>query len=210
LNLTLDQPVWLGVVPVALEQGKDFGRSTMGGKKKVNVEYVSANPTGPLHVGHTRGAVFGDALASLLDFAGYAVTREYYINDGGAQVDVLARSAYLRYREALGEEIGEIPDGLYPGDYLKGVGAAIAARDGGLLRIVQLDGPQCRPYPVGAGGERCVGQHHGGLCLGPRRQRRCARIMGEIEFLSGKCAYPDDHGRPGCAGGDLRHTGQSA
>ncbi len=132
LNLTLDQHVWLGVVPVALEQGKDFGRSTMGGKKKVNVEYVSANPTGPLHVGHTRGAVFGDALASLLDFAGYAVTREYYINDGGAQVDVLARSVYLRYLEACGKPI-DFPEGTYPGEYLIEVGEALKAKYGDSL-----------------------------------------------------------------------------
>src|SRR6202035_909818 len=92
--------------------------------------YVSANPTGPMHVGHCRGAVFGDALASLLAFAGYDVTREYYINDAGAQVDVLARSAFLRYREALGETIGAIPEGFYPGDYLKPVGAALAAEHG--------------------------------------------------------------------------------
>ena len=105
-------------------QGADYGRS--GDRRrasKVNVEYVSANPTGPMHVGHCRGAVFGDALANLLAFAGYDVTREYYINDAGAQVDVLARSAFLRYREALGEDIGAIPEGLYPGDYLKPVGA---------------------------------------------------------------------------------------
>jgi arginyl-tRNA synthetase len=105
----------------------------MGAAEKVNVEYVSANPTGPMHVGHCRGAVFGDALASLLVFAGYDVAREYYINDAGAQVDVLARSAFLRYREALGEEIGAIPDGLYPGDYLKPVGLALAAEYGGAL-----------------------------------------------------------------------------
>ncbi len=100
----------------------------------VNVEYVSANPTGPMHVGHCRGAVFGDALANLLAFAGFAVTREYYINDAGAQVDALARSAYLRYREALGEDIGAIPEGLYPGDYLKPVGAALAAQHGAALK----------------------------------------------------------------------------
>ena len=99
-----------------------YGRSTVGAGRKVNVEYVSANPTGPMHVGHTRGAVFGDALANLLAFAGFDVMREYYINDAGAQVDVLARSAFLRYREALGETIGAIPDGLYPGDYLIPVG----------------------------------------------------------------------------------------
>ena len=105
----------------------------MGAGEKVNVEYVSANPTGPMHVGHCRGAVFGDALCSLLAFAGYDVTREYYINDAGAQVDVLARSAYLRYREALGENIGAIPEGLYPGDYLKPVGQALAAEYGDRL-----------------------------------------------------------------------------
>src|SRR5204863_1874423 len=115
-----------------IETGTGYGRGTAGGEA-VNVEYVSANPTGPMHVGHCRGAVFGDALANLLDFAGQKVTREYYINDAGAQVDVLARSAYLRYREALGEEIGAIPDGLYPGDYLKPVGVALAAEYGGAL-----------------------------------------------------------------------------
>ena len=107
-----------------------FGRSDAGKGEKVNVEYVSANPTGPLHIGHARGAVFGDVLASLLDAAGYDVCREFYINDAGAQVDILARSAYLRYREALGEAIGTIPEGLYPGDYLKEVGKALAAADG--------------------------------------------------------------------------------
>ena len=107
--------------------------AAVGAAEKVNVEYVSANPTGPMHVGHCRGAVFGDALASLLAFAGYDVTREYYINDAGAQVDVLARSAFLRYREALGENIGEIPEGLYPGDYLKPVGQALAAEYGDKL-----------------------------------------------------------------------------
>src|SRR6185437_15384800 len=101
-----------------------------GGGTPVNVEYVSANPTGPLHVGHGRGAVFGDALAALLEKAGHKVVREYYINDAGGQVDVLARSAYLRYREALGEAIGEIPAGYYPGDYLKETGQRLAARDG--------------------------------------------------------------------------------
>ncbi len=98
---------------------KGSARSGQGAGEPVNVEYVSANPTGPMHVGHGRGAVFGDALANLLAFAGYEVTREYYINDAGAQVDVLARSAFLRYREALGEDIGAIPEGLYPGDYLE-------------------------------------------------------------------------------------------
>ncbi len=113
-----------------LAAGHDYGNSDIGAGRKVNVEYVSANPTGPLHVGHCRGAVFGDALAALLEKAGFEVLREYYVNDAGAQIDVLARSVHLRYREALGEDIGEIGEGLYPGDYLKPVGAAIAARDG--------------------------------------------------------------------------------
>ena len=118
---------------MVLEQGASYGRSAIGGGEAVNVEYVSANPTGPMHVGHTRGAVFGDALANLLAFAGWAVTREYYINDAGAQVDVLARSVFLRYREALGEDIGAIPEGLYPGDYLKPVGQELVAEHGNEL-----------------------------------------------------------------------------
>src|ERR1700722_17266485 len=125
INLTLKPSAWSDALRTVLREGGAYGRSTAGAAEKVNVEYVSANPTGPMHVGHCRGAVFGDALASLLAFAGYDVTREYYINDAGAQVDVLARSAFLRYREALGENIGEIPEGLYPGDYLKPVGQAL-------------------------------------------------------------------------------------
>ncbi|MEM9049674.1 MAG: arginine--tRNA ligase [Pseudomonadota bacterium] len=132
LNMRFAPDVWLSVIPAAIRAGPSFGQSKMGGGRKVNVEFVSANPTGPLHVGHTRGAVFGDALASLLAFAGYDVTREYYINDGGAQVDVLARSAYERYREAHGLE-PQIADGLYPGDYLVPVGAALKARFGDTL-----------------------------------------------------------------------------
>src|SRR6056297_2007479 len=124
LNLRLAPSMWQAVMRAALETGDDFGRSDMGQGKRVNVEYVSANPTGPLHVGHTRGAVFGDALASLLDFVGYHVTREYYINDGGAQVDVLARSVYLRYLEAHGRDVA-FEDGTYPGDYLIEVGEAL-------------------------------------------------------------------------------------
>ncbi|WP_095589211.1 arginine--tRNA ligase [Actibacterium ureilyticum] len=129
LNLRLAPGLWQGLVKTVLETGTDFGRSAMGQGQKVNVEYVSANPTGPLHVGHTRGAVFGDALASLLDYSGHKVTREYYINDGGAQVDVLARSVYLRYLEAHGEAV-EFPDGTYPGDYLVAVGAALKDKVG--------------------------------------------------------------------------------
>lgn len=129
LNLRLAPQVWQGVVGHVLRAGTDYGRSDMGAAQKVNIEFVSANPTGPLHVGHTRGAVFGDALASLLGYAGFEVTREYYINDGGAQVDVLARSVYLRYLEALGQEVA-FPDGTYPGDYLVSVGAALAEEKG--------------------------------------------------------------------------------
>ncbi len=130
INLRLKPVVWRRVLASVLALGDGYGRSRLGGGKKANVEYVSANPTGPLHVGHVRGAVFGDALAQLLIETGYDVTREYYINDAGAQVDVLARSAYLRYLEALGEDIGEIPSGLYPGDYLKPVGEALAKQYG--------------------------------------------------------------------------------
>ncbi len=133
INLKLADAVWPRLIQSALDQGDKFGSATLKRPVKVNVEYVSANPTGPLHVGHCRGAVFGDALASLLDFAGYDVTKEYYINDAGAQVDVLAQSAFLRYREALGQDIGEIPSGLYPGDYLKPVGQALAQEFGDKL-----------------------------------------------------------------------------
>ena len=130
INITLKAEFWPGVLRAVLSGGKDYGRSNLGAAEPVNVEFVSANPTGPMHVGHTRGAVFGDALANLLALSGYRPTREYYINDAGAQVDVLARSAFLRYREALGEDIGEIPAGLYPGDYLKPVGEALSKEFG--------------------------------------------------------------------------------
>ena len=133
INLRLTPGVFHDVVRAALEQGEAYGRPRLAGgavEEAVNIEYVSANPTGPMHVGHGRGAVFGDALAGLLETAGRAVTREYYINDAGAQVDVLARSAYLRYREALGEAIGAIPEGLYPGDYLKPVGLQLSHEHG--------------------------------------------------------------------------------
>ena len=118
------------VVAAAESAGADYGRSDFGAGRRVNVEYVSANPTGPMHIGHARGAVFGDALANLLEFTGHAVTREYYVNDAGAQVDALARSVHWRYRQALGEGMGAIPPGLYPGAYLQPVGEALAARDG--------------------------------------------------------------------------------
>ncbi|MGE0658517.1 MAG: arginine--tRNA ligase [Reyranellaceae bacterium] len=134
VNLRLSDDFWRARLKDVLAQGRAYGHSRAGGGKKVNVEYVSANPTGPLHVAHARGAVYGDVLASLLEKVGYDVTREYYINDAGAQVDILARSAWLRYREALGDDIGEIPEGLYPGDYLKPVGAALAQQYGDRYR----------------------------------------------------------------------------
>ncbi len=137
LNLRLSPAVWQGVVATAIREGADFGRSAIGAGQKVNVEFVSANPTGPMHVGHVRGAVFGDALANLLAFSSHDVTREYYINDGGAQVDVLARSAFERYREANGLE-PEIREGLYPGDYLIPVGEALKQKYGTSL----LDKPE--------------------------------------------------------------------
>ncbi|MDO1585097.1 arginine--tRNA ligase [Rhizobium oryzicola] len=130
INIRLSKAYWQRLLAVIIKSGVDFGRSSTGAGKKVNVEYVSANPTGPMHVGHCRGAVVGDALANLMGFAGYEVVKEYYINDAGSQIDVLARSVFMRYREALGEEIGEIPPGLYPGDYLVPVGQALAQEYG--------------------------------------------------------------------------------
>ena len=130
INLRLAPAAWQAVLPVILAEGNSFGNSRIGAGQNINVEYVSANPTGPLHIGHARGAVYGDALATVLIKAGYNVTKEYYINDAGAQVNVLAESALLRYREALGEDIGEIPAGLYPGEYLKNVGEALLAAHG--------------------------------------------------------------------------------
>jgi arginyl-tRNA synthetase len=144
INLTLKVTAWADALRSVLGEGDAYGQSAVGAGEKVNVEYVSANPTGPMHVGHCRGAVFGDALASLLQLAGFDVIREYYINDAGAQVDVLARSAFLRYREALGEDIGEIPEGLYPGDYLKPVGQALAAEYGSALLAM----PEAEWLPV--------------------------------------------------------------
>lgn len=133
LNFRIADKLWFDVLRAVRKEGESFGRSDVGKGQRVNVEYVSANPTGPMHVGHTRGAVFGDALASLMAYSGYDVTREYYINDAGGQIDVLARSAFLRYREALGETV-EIPRGLYPGDYLIPVGQELANEFAGTLR----------------------------------------------------------------------------
>lgn len=133
INIRLAESAWQNMVPAILREGLKFGDSKIGNGTHINVEYVSANPTGPLHIGHARGAVYGDALATLLLKAGYQVTKEYYINDAGAQVIVLAKSALLRYREALGHDIGEIPEGLYPGEYLKSVGEALKAEFGDTL-----------------------------------------------------------------------------
>ncbi|MGQ9371815.1 arginine--tRNA ligase [Azospirillum sp. A39] len=150
VNLRLAPAVWRARIADVLAAGTAYGDSDLGQGRAVNVEYVSANPTGPLHAAHGRGAVFGDALAALLEKAGHKVTREYYINDAGAQVDVLARSAYLRYREALGEAIGAIPAGLYPGEYLKEVGEALAARDGRQWLDAPEDAwlPACRDFAI--------------------------------------------------------------
>ena len=150
INLSLEPAFWHRQLKEIVETGPAYGDSEMGRGEAVNVEYVSANPTGPLHVAHARGAVVGDALASLLEKAGYNVTREYYVNDAGAQVDALARSAYLRYREALGEEIKDIPEGFYPGEYLIPVGEALAKRDGDQWRDVDEDAwlPAIRSFAV--------------------------------------------------------------
>jgi arginyl-tRNA synthetase len=131
INVRLEADRWRAELTTILAKGDRYGLSTIGNNERVNVEYVSANPTGPMHMGHCRGAVVGDSLARLLEAAGFRVTKEYYVNDAGSQVDSLARSAHLRYREALGEDIGEIPEGLYPGDYLIPVGQALAAEYGG-------------------------------------------------------------------------------
>jgi arginyl-tRNA synthetase len=143
INLTLRAAVWANALRTVLREGSAYGRSRIGGNAKVNIEYVSANPTGPMHVGHCRGAVFGDALANLLSFAGYDVTREYYINDAGAQVDVLARSAYERYKEACGQPF-DISEGMYPGDYLKEVGLFVGQEYG--RRLLNL--PESEWLPI--------------------------------------------------------------
>jgi arginyl-tRNA synthetase len=130
INLRLNPDAWRDELKTILNEGDAYGTSTIGNDERVNVEYVSANPTGPLHMGHCRGAVVGDSLARILEAAGFRVTKEYYVNDAGAQVDTLARSVHLRYREALGADIGEIPAGLYPGEYLKPVGVLLASEYG--------------------------------------------------------------------------------
>lgn len=144
INMRLEPAFWQTIIAAICEKGDAFGRSVVGQNLKTNIEYVSANPTGPMHVGHCRGAVFGDALANLLEFASYDVSREYYINDAGGQIEVLAQSVHLRYRESLGEEIGEIPSGLYPGEYLKPVAKALADKHGSSL----LDMPDEKWNPI--------------------------------------------------------------
>src|SRR4051812_6345311 len=130
INLRLAPDAWRDELKTILREGDRYGISTIGANERVNIEYVSANPTGPLHMGHCRGAVVGDSLARVLEAAGFRVTKEYYVNDAGGQVDTLARSVHLRYREALGEDIGDIPEGMYPGDYLRPVGTLLAAEFG--------------------------------------------------------------------------------
>ena len=150
INIRLVPGRWARELHAILEQGGAYGRNDMGGGAAVNVEFVSANPTGPLHAAHARGAIFGDALANLLEWSGFTVCREYYINDAGAQVDVLARSAYLRYREALGEDGITIPEGLYPGLYLKEVGTALAQEYGDSLKGQEEDSylPVIRSFAI--------------------------------------------------------------
>ena len=133
INLRLNNDIWQQAIMDVLHEGIAYGNSTMGQGEKVNIEYVSANPTGPMHIGHARGAVVGDAIARVMQKAGFDVVKEYYVNDAGSQVDVLARSSFLRYRESLGEDIGDIPEGYYPGDYLKGVGNALKSQYGDAL-----------------------------------------------------------------------------
>ncbi|MEQ1578544.1 MAG: arginine--tRNA ligase [Hyphomicrobium sp.] len=152
VNMTMQPAFWHKLITFVLKDGKVYGRNGLGKSERVNVEYVSANPTGPMHVGHCRGAVLGDSLANLLSFAGFDVTREYYVNDAGGQVDVLARSAFLRYREALGENIGDMPEGLYPGDYLVPVGQALAKQHGKKLLAMAEEKwlPMVRTFAIDA------------------------------------------------------------
>ena len=128
INIYLKKHIWWNLLPIILEKKEKYGNTDFGKNEKINLEYVSANPTGPLHVGHTRGAVFGDTLSNILKKVGYNVCKEYYVNDAGEQVDKLARSVFIRYKEACGESIDEIPEGLYPGDYLKSVGIDLKSK----------------------------------------------------------------------------------
>jgi arginyl-tRNA synthetase len=196
INLVLEPSAWSEALRAVLHAGAGYGRSSVGAATRVNVEYVSANPTGPMHVGHCRGAVFGDALANLLEAAGFDVTREYYINDAGAQVDVLARSAFLRYREALGEEIGEIPEGLYPGDYLKPVGAALAAEQGPSL----LNLPEERWLPL-------VRDQTVAMMMAAIRADLAALNVRHDVFFSERSLLEGEHGRVAATIAELRRQG---
>ncbi|WP_336488949.1 arginine--tRNA ligase [Methylobacterium nigriterrae] len=195
INLRLDPSVFHDVVRSVLADPEGYGRARMPGGK-VNIEYVSANPTGPMHVGHGRGAVFGDALANLLAAAGRDVTREYYINDAGAQVDVLARSAYLRYREALGDDVGPVPEGLYPGDYLKPVGEALARAHGRAL----LDRPEAEWLPA-------VRETAIGMMMDLIRQDLAALGIHHDTFFSERTLHGDGPGSVAALLADLRARG---
>ncbi len=203
LNLRLAPIVWQDVARGVLVEGTAYGRSTVGQGERVNVEYVSANPTGPLHVGHTRGAVFGDALANLLAYAGYDVTREYYINDGGAQVDVLARSVYLRYQEAHDLSV-DWPEGSYPGDYLIEVGEALKAKVGERL-------PRARRIRVAG---RCAqlrdrGHARSDPCGSEVAQRRDGFVLFGKVALRHRTDRAGDR-RAGCQGPDLPRRARAA
>jgi hypothetical protein len=172
INLTLQPSAWFSALRSVLEQGNGYGRSAIGAAEKVNVEYVSANPTGPMHVGHCRGAVFGDALASLLSFAGYDVTKEYYINDAGAQVDVLARSAFLRYREALGETIGEIRK-----DFIRVITSSPSARSWPPSTAISSPGsPKPNGFPCARQGHRHDDGDDQGRSRRAEHQARCVLL----------------------------------
>ena len=195
INLRLKSAYWTQHLHEILGRGLDYGRGEATGHR-VNVEYVSANPTGPLHVGHCRGAVVGDAIANVMAFAGNEVSKEYYINDAGAQIEVLARSTFLRYREALGEAIGEIPAGLYPGDYLKTVGAALAIRYGrGLLDQDEAEWlPTVKSYAIAA------------MMMSIRDDLKALNITQDV-FFSEKTLHEGDPSRITRAVEDLRERG---
>lgn len=193
INIRLGNGIWLECLKAILEAGETYGASDIGNGLKVNVEYVSANPTGPLHIGHARGAVVGDALARLLAKAGYDVTKEYYVNDAGSQVDTLGRSAFIRYREALGEDVGEIPEGLYPGEYLKAVGEALKQEFGTSLRDRPEEEwlPVVRPFTVERMLERIrddleeLGIHHD-VFSSERRLVEEGKVDAALETLTDK------------------------
>ncbi|MEF2073567.1 arginine--tRNA ligase [Consotaella aegiceratis] len=195
INLRLKPEFWTNHLGAILKAGLDYGRGAPTGRK-VNVEYVSANPTGPMHVGHCRGAVVGDTLAEIMDFAGDDVTKEYYVNDAGVQIDVLARSVYLRYREALGQSIGEIPAGLYPGDYLKPVGSALAIRHGDkLLSMDEAEWlPPVRDFAIDA------------MMMAIRDDLKLLGIKHDV-FFSERTLHGHNGGRVGAAIEDLRAKG---